>query len=233
MRAAILSDIHSNLPALQAVLHKVEELQISTLWCLGDIVGYGAFPNECIEIIRSRCSLVVAGNHDSGVIGTTSIENFNERAVSVIWWTRRELTAENLLYLEGLPLLLTHKSCTLVHASPSEPSAWRYVFSARLAEPEFRAFATRLCFIGHTHSPLIIAEDGSTKTATSDGRFVVNVGSVGQPRDGNPMAGFCIFDSTTGLFEIVRVPYAIEEAADAIRKAGLPESLARRLYHGT
>jgi diadenosine tetraphosphatase ApaH/serine/threonine PP2A family protein phosphatase len=233
MRAAILSDIHSNLPALQAVLHRVEELEISTLWCLGDIVGYGAFPNECIEIIRSRCSLVVAGNHDSGVIGTTSIQDFNERAVSAIWWTQRELTAGNLAYLTGLPLLHTHESCTLVHASPSEPSVWRYIYTARSAEVEFEAFATRFCFVGHTHIPVIIGEDASINRVTSEGRYIVNVGSIGQPRDGNPMAGFCVFDTVAGSVEIVRVPYAIEEAADAIRKGGLPEALARRLYYGT
>jgi diadenosine tetraphosphatase ApaH/serine/threonine PP2A family protein phosphatase len=233
MRAAILSDIHSNLPALQAVLRRVEDLQISTLWCLGDIVGYGAFPNECIEIIRSRCSLVVAGNHDSGVIGTTSIQDFNERAVSAIWWTQRELTAGNLAYLTELPLLHTYESCTLVHASPSEPSVWRYIFSARSAEVEFEAFTTRFCFVGHTHIPVIIGEDASINRVTSEGRYIVNVGSIGQPRDGNPMAGFCVFDSVAGSVEIVRVPYAIEEAADAIRKGGLPEVLARRLYYGT
>jgi len=233
MRAAILSDIHSNLPALRAVLHKVEELQITTLWCLGDIVGYGAFPNECTEIVRSRCSHVVAGNHDSGVIGSTSIQNFNEHAVSAILWTQRELTAENLSYLESLPLLLAHESCTLVHASPSEPSVWRYIFSARLAEEEFAGFSTRFCFIGHTHVPVIIGEDAPINQVTSDGRYITNVGSVGQPRDGDPKAAFCVFDSDTGHVEIVRVPYEIDEAANAIRKAGLPEPLARRLYYGT
>ena len=120
MRIAILSDIHSNLAALEAVIRKMDDLGISNSWCLGDIVGYGPFPNECLEIVRARCSLVVTGNHDSGVVGVTPVDDFNEYGLRAIYWTRGAMTAEHLEYLRGLPLSLTHESCTLVHASPFE-----------------------------------------------------------------------------------------------------------------
>lgn len=233
MRIAILSDIHSNLAALEAVLLKMDSLAISTVWCLGDIVGYGPFPNECVDIVRRRCSLVVTGNHDSGVVGVTPVDDFNENGLRAIFWTRGALAAEHLEYLRGLPLTLMHDSCTLVHASPADPSEWHYLHSVRGAVKNFRAFTTRICFIGHTHVPVVIGEDGTVNRFTDKGRYIVNVGSVGQPRDGDPLAAFGVYDSETGRYESVRVPYAIEKTAEAILKAGLPEHLARRLYHGT
>jgi diadenosine tetraphosphatase ApaH/serine/threonine PP2A family protein phosphatase len=233
MRIAILSDIHSNLAALEAILVKMDALGISTAWCLGDIVGYGPYPNECVEIVRTRCSLVVAGNHDSGVVGETSVDEFNEYGLRAIFWTRGALAAKHLEYLRGLPLSLTQDSCTLVHASPSEPSDWNYLHTVRGATKNFRSFATRLCFIGHTHVPMVIGEDGTVNRYAATGRYIINVGSVGQPRDGDPAAAFGIYDSSTGGYETVRVSYAIEKTAGAIVRAGLPEQLARRLYRGT
>jgi diadenosine tetraphosphatase ApaH/serine/threonine PP2A family protein phosphatase len=233
MRIAILSDIHSNLAALEAVIRKMDDLGISTAWCLGDIVGYGPFPNECLEIVRTRCSLVVTGNHDSGVVGVTPVDDFNEFGLRAIYWTRGALTAEHLEYLRGLPLSETHESCTLVHASPFEPSKWHYLHSIRGTAKSFHAFATRLCFIGHTHFPVVIGEDGTVNRFTAKGRYIINVGSVGQPRDGNPAAAFGVYDSDLGHYESVRVPYAIEKTAEAIVRAGLPEYLGQRLYQGT
>ena len=233
MRIAILSDIHSNLAALEAVIRKVDDLGISTAWCLGDIVGYGPFPNECMNIVRSRCSLVVTGNHDSGVVGVTPVDDFNEYGLRAIFWTRGALAAEHMEYLRGLPLTLVHESCTLVHASPFEASEWHYLHSVRGLAKNFNAFATRLCFIGHTHVPVIVGEDGNINRFALNARYIINVGSVGQPRDGNPAAAFGIYDSDSGNYEQVRVPYAIEKTAEAIKRAGLPEFLARRLYQGT
>ena len=216
MHIAILSDIHSNLAALEAVTRKMDDLGISTAWCLGDIVGYGPFPNECMEIVRTRCSLVVSGNHDSGVVGVTPVDDFNEYGLRAIYWTRGALAAGHLEYLRGLPLSVAQESCTLVHASPFEPSEWHYLHSARGTAKNFHAFTTRLCFIGHTHVPMVIGEDGSTNRFTAKGRYIINVGSVGQPRDGDPAAAFGVYDSDSGHYESLRVPYAIEKTAEAI-----------------
>lgn len=232
MRVAIVSDIHSNLSALEAVCSEIQSRGITAVWCLGDIVGYGAHPNQCLDIIRSRCSLIIAGNHDCGVAGTTPVDDFNEYALEAIYWTREELEAEHAEYLRGLPMMLTESSCTLVHASPFEPSEWHYVVSARGAAKNFAAFATRLCFVGHTHVPMVLGEKGTVNRYTKEGRFIVNVGSVGQPRDGDPAAAFSVYDINDGSYELVRVPYPVEMAALAIRDAGLPEELARRLYQG-
>jgi len=233
MQVAILSDIHSNLPALEAVISAIDERKIATVWCLGDIAGYGPFPNHCLAIVRARCSLVVSGNHDSGVIGRTPVDDFNEYGLRAIFWTRGALEPGHMAYLRELPLSLTHGDCTLVHASPFEPSDWHYLHTVRGATKNFRAFDTRLCFIGHTHVPVILGEDGTVNRYTAEGRYIINTGSVGQPRDGNPAAAFGVYDSDSGRYEGVRVPYAVEKTAEAILSAGLPEFLARRLYQGT
>jgi diadenosine tetraphosphatase ApaH/serine/threonine PP2A family protein phosphatase len=232
MRVAIVSDIHANLAALEAVCAEIKERGIATVWCLGDIVGYGAHPKQCIEIIRNLCTIVIAGNHDCGAVGSTSIDGFNRLALEAIYWTRAELADEHRDYLNGLPHTAAADVCTLVHASPFEPSAWHYLVSPRGASKNFIAFATRLCFVGHTHVPVVFGEDGSVNRYTTDGRHIINVGSVGQPRDGNPAAAFGVYDTDASRYEPVRVSYAIEKSAKSIIDAGLPESLAHRLYVG-
>lgn len=233
MRIAILSDIHSNLPALEAVMRTLEQRGAEEVWCLGDIVGYGPFPDECLNLVREKCSLVVAGNHDSGVAGTTPVDDFNQYGLEAIYWTRGALGSEQMAYIRGLPLTLAQGACTLVHASPFEPAEWHYLHSVRGAARNFQLFSTRLCFIGHTHIPVIFGEDGTINRFTAEGRYIINVGSVGQPRDGIPEASFGIYDSTTEQCELIRVPYPIEKTAEAILRAGLPGHLGRRLYHGT
>jgi diadenosine tetraphosphatase ApaH/serine/threonine PP2A family protein phosphatase len=232
MRIAVLSDIHGNLPALDAVFKWLDKSGITTVWCLGDIVGYGPFPNQCVEIIRNRCSLVVSGNHDSGVVGGTPVDDFNEYGLQAILWTKKELEGRHLEYLRALPLVLVHDSCTLVHASPLDPEAWHYVHTVRAGMKNFQAFTTPLCFIGHTHVPNIIREDGVADKFLRGARHIINVGSVGQPRDGDPSSAFGVYDSDDGSYELVRVPYAVKETASAIVNAGLPEYLAKRLYQG-
>lgn len=230
MRIAIISDIHANLPALEAVLEHAETLDVSAFWCLGDTVGYGPFPNECVSLVRDRCSIVLQGNHDSGLVGETNVEEFNRDGLKAILWSREIVTKENVAFLAKLPLKAIAEGVTLVHASPHNPGSWNYLLSLHAAQSAFEAFDTDLCFVGHTHVPGIIPE--KALPGRDGNRTIINVGSVGQPRDGNPAAAFVFFDSATGSYEIVRVSYDIQRTADAIRKAGLPDFLAKRLFQG-
>ena len=232
MRVAIISDIHSNLEALERTLEKIHELEPDRIYCLGDIVGYGPYPNECVTLVREQCTAVVQGNHDSGVIGTTPLEDFNSYGRKAIEWTRERITRAHRQYLESLPLTLKETNLTLVHASPNKPNEWMYVVTWPQAKEAFAAFKSRLCFIGHTHRPLIVGEDQSVDAFQKTGRFLINVGSVGQPRDGMKEASFGFLDTRAWTLEIIRVPYDIDRTAEAILKAGLPEYLARRLYLG-
>ncbi len=232
MRIAFISDIHGNLEALERTLEKIHELEPDRIYCLGDIVGYGPYPNECVTLVREQCTAVVQGNHDSGVIGRTSLDDFNSYGRAAIEWTTQRITRAHRQYLESLPLILMEGNLTLVHASPNKPDDWMYVVTWPQAKDAFAAFKSRLCFIGHTHRPLIIGEDQSLDAFQKTGRFLINVGSVGQPRDGFKEASFGFLDTRAWTCEIIRVPYNIERTAEAIMKAGLPEYLARRLYLG-
>jgi predicted phosphodiesterase len=239
MRLAVLSDIHSNLPALEAVLKQVTAAGVDTLCCLGDIVGYGPFPNECIALVREQAAAVVKGNHDSGVLGETPPTDFNSLGQRALLWTRDRITPDHLEYLRGLPMLTTVGPMTLVHSSPANPGSWTYVMTMDQAREGFRAFTTDVCCIGHTHVPVVIGEDLSINTfrapraiPSEPCKFLINVGSVGQPRDGDPRAAFGLLDTTAWTYELIRVEYDVEGTAAAILKAGLPEALARRLYRG-
>lgn len=232
MRIAVISDIHSNLPALQRSLEIIDKLSVDRIYCLGDTVGYGPAPNECVALVRERCSAVVKGNHDCGVIGEVPIDHFNTYGQSAIRWTRKHITKKNAEYLSALPLLCVDDDITLAHASPLNPADWRYIFSWPDAERSFAAFSTRLCFIGHTHIPVIVGEDGSVNMYRDGRRFLINVGSIGQARDGNARATFGLLDTTNQSFEILRLTYDIEATASAILKARLPDYLAHRLFLG-
>lgn len=232
MRIAVISDIHSNLTALQRTFETIHQLSVDRIYCLGDIVGYGPSPNECIALVRERCSAVVKGNHDCGAIGEVPIEHFNTYGQSAIRWTRKHLTKKNAEYLTSLPLLRVEDDITLAHASPLHPEDWRYIFSWPDAHRCFSAFSTRICFIGHTHIPVIVGEDGSVNRFRDGRRFLINVGSIGQARDGNPGATFGLLDSGRNSFEILRQQYDIEATASAILEARLPDYLAHRLFLG-
>jgi diadenosine tetraphosphatase ApaH/serine/threonine PP2A family protein phosphatase len=233
MLIAVISDVHGNLPALEEVLKKTEELKVDAVVCLGDTVGYGPYPNECVDLVRARCAVVLQGNHDSGLVGGTPIEDFNHYGLQAIQWTQTVVSQENKDYLAGLPYLQEFESTTLAHASPGDPDAWNYILTMRAAKDNFRSFTTRICFIGHTHAPVIIGEDQTVNTYTTDKRYIINVGSVGQPRDGNPAAAFGLYDSVSGTYKLIRVRYSVEETAKKIREIGLPEFLASRLFQGT
>lgn len=239
MRIAVMSDIHGNLPALEAVLARIGGLDADAVCCLGDVVGYGPFPNECLDLVRSRCSAVVKGNHDSGLIGETPTADFNQYGRRALAWTSTVITPEGLAWLRSLPVLTTVGPVTLVHASPADPGSWPYVLTMEDARGAFDALTTDVCCIGHTHVPVVIGEDLTinafrkhARTGTEKARYLINVGSVGQPRDGDPRAAFGFLDLTRWSYELIRVEYDVTKTADAIRAAGLPEPLAQRLVRG-
>jgi len=234
MRFAILSDIHSNLPALTKALANIKEQSVDTIYCLGDIVGYGSRPNECIDLIREKTSVCVLGNHDSAVINSSEIQYLPPEGRIAAVWTQKVLTQENRKFLSQLRYTCEMDIATLVHASPKNPENWTYVMDLDEAEIQFQYFSTRFCFIGHSHIPFVCGEDLRTMQLTKDStvRFLLNVGSIGQPRDGNPQLSFGILDTDAWSFEIIRAEYDIAQAARSIIDAGLPSILADRLFKG-
>jgi putative phosphoesterase len=232
MRIGLISDVHGNLPALETVLEALRDASVDTIFCLGDTVGYGPYPNECLALVREKCSVVLKGNHDSGLIGETSVEDFNQYGLKALLWSKERVTEENKEYLRELPFMVIRENITLAHASPLRPAEWSYILTLRAARVNFSAFTTTICFIGHTHVPVIINEDMSVGEFRKGTRCIINIGSVGQPRDGNPNACFAIYDTGEDTFALYRIPYDIQKTADAIVAAGLPEYLARRLFHG-
>ncbi|MBI4417715.1 MAG: metallophosphoesterase family protein [Ignavibacteriales bacterium] len=232
MKLAILSDIHSNFEALTAALEIVKQSDVDEIVCLGDVVGYGANPNECIELVQRRCSLVLMGNHDQAAVALEMAEYFTTHARSAAHWTAGQLTPEHGAYLRGLPYTGERNGVFLVHASPWEPVEWHYILSGYDARKAFKHFAERICFVGHSHIAGVFAETSRARTVGRDDRFIVNVGSVGQPRDGNPRLSFGIFDSERWEYENIRADYDIDGARQKILDAGLPVILAERLVRG-
>lgn len=232
MRIAVVSDIHSNIQALTRAFSVIDERAVDSVYCLGDIVGYGGNPNECVELIRKRANLCVLGNHDMAALDPAHAEYFSRPGRTAIEWTHSILTPDNLQFLSSLPYRASADPCTLVHAGPLDPEQWQYVLSLQVAKLQFPAFATQICFIGHTHVPAVCGEDLKTFVLKKEKRFLINVGSVGQPRDGNPQLSFGLLDTDAWKYENVRAPYEIDKAALAIRTQGLPSTLATRLYQG-
>ncbi len=245
IRYAILSDIHGNLEALTAVLDDAAAEEARALLCLGDLVGYGADPVACLERVGEQATMVVAGNHEWGALGLMDLDWFNPVARAAALWTRERLDDDHGRYLEGLPLRATVEEATLVHASPRHPDEWDYLLSAEDGFEVFGDFPTRLCFIGHSHCPGVWSLGSSgpeheaalpsprAKVKVEDGRrYLINVGSVGQPRDRDPRAAYGIWDRDERSVTIRRVEYDRRRAADKIVAAGLPRSLAARLAHG-
>jgi diadenosine tetraphosphatase ApaH/serine/threonine PP2A family protein phosphatase len=240
VRYAILSDIHGNYEAFTAVLEAIGEMEIDSILCLGDVVGYGANPNEVAELTRERADVATKGNHDHAAVDPAEEAYFNPWAVQAIQWTRNELTEENLEYLRGMPYESFLPDVRLVHASPGEPRRWRYVLSPQAAAREFSAFEESFCFIGHSHVPMIVLRTEVGTSELLDGevalpagaRVLINVGSVGQPRNGDPRASFAVLDLEDRSARLVRVEYDLQTARKKIIDAGLPRFLGDRLLLG-
>lgn len=241
MKFGIISDIHGNLEALQVVLQEIKKEDCNEIIFLGDIVGYGANPNECIELLRQERVVGVAGNHDYAVLNKTSIKNFNPYAQAAILWTQKILTKESLWYLDAFLLVNKSYPFHIVHSSPDDPGDWYYLFTIEDIIPQFNFFSYPVCLVGHTHIPFVVAKrnDGKIEIIkenkfelNSGWQYIINVGSVGQPRDQNPQASFAIYDTKTNIFEIRRIDYDIKTAADKIINANLPPILAERLFYG-
>lgn len=247
MRIAILSDVHGNLEALEAVLADAQARGYDRLLCLGDIVGYGSDPEACIGRIREvvwhsdGVDAVVKGNHDAATANGID-DDFNPAAREAVRWTREHLSDETLAWLKGLPMTLESSGLFLVHASPHKPEEWIYVTTYDEALDAFLAFPQKAAFIGHSHVPFHVLTDTAYTRIEKDDReklqmmsgfrYLINVGSVGQPRDGDPRACYEMLDLEEEILERIRVPYPVEIAAEKIRRAGLPLFLADRLSKG-
>ena len=242
MRIALLSDVHGNLPAFEAVLADVEEQAAEETWCLGDLVGYGAEPDDCVQLARDRCDLSLAGNHDLVVTGEIPISDFSTSAAAAARWTQETISDETMTYLKGLKPKDTEREPALYHASPRDP-VWEYVLSTWQADECFDLMDARVAAVGHSHVALWFRRedegkvagstaDAGTELDLSGGRWLLNPGGVGQPRDGDPRAAWLLLDTSTWTAEWRRVEYPIDEAARAIEDAGLPRVLAERLYSG-
>jgi diadenosine tetraphosphatase ApaH/serine/threonine PP2A family protein phosphatase len=245
MRYLVMSDIHANLVALEAVLEDAEGTY-DKVWCLGDIVGYGPNPNECVETIRYLDGLAIAGNHDWAVMGRLDIDHFNSDARKALLWTRSVVTEGNKRYLDQLEVsLVEEEDFTLVHGSPRYP-VWEYLLYPEVAQVNFSHFATPYCLVGHTHSPVIFLEtqeepkrylletpqfnDGPRPLPAA--RMILNPGSVGQPRDGDPRAAYGILDTEDGTFDFRRVMYDVEETQQRMITLGFAPRLVARLGLG-
>lgn len=240
MRYAILGDVHANLEALEAALGFLADQAIDRYLQVGDIVGYGADPSACIRILRELGTVAVAGNHDWAVVGKLDVSCFNQFAREAVEWTRSVLTREELRYLEELRLVeVFEEEITLVHATPDQPELFDYILTPFDAQRAFEAFGTRVCFVGHSHVPAIFVQDGAIRMVGEGDvvlqdrrRALVNVGSIGQPRDDNPMLAVGIYDTATKAFQLPRIPYDVSRAAAKIAEVGLPGLLGERLYLG-
>lgn len=232
MRIAIISDIHSNLEALEKSLEIIATRGVDEIVCLGDIIGYGANPNECISLIRNATPYILLGNHDEAAIRLSQTEYFNPFARIAAEWTNSVLTEENKSFVENLQFTEKRNGLFFVHASPHEPEEWHYILSPADAQYNFQYFLEPICFVGHSHVPGIFCDDIWTREVIQGKKFIVNIGSIGQPRDHDWRLSFGIFDTETWQYENVRSEYNVQAASDKIRKAGLPKALADRILVG-
>ena len=242
MRIAIISDIHANLEALEAVLARIEGEHVDQIACLGDVVGYGASPDECCSLVREKCRFTLLGNHDAAVTGAMDEAYYYDAAKVALRWTREHLNEANYKWLYGLPYTRLDGDLGFYHSAPIMPSGFFYVVQTSEAQTHGQIFERlrSISFIGHAHLTTIFGLtprkvkscDAKQVSLKDEMRFIANVGSVGQPRDRDPRACFAVWDSGENRFQHIRVEYDIETAATKILAAGLDEKFAKRLYLG-
>jgi predicted phosphodiesterase len=239
MRYAVIADIHANLEAFEVVLADTKEQKCTHYCCLGDVVGYNANPKECLDIVRSMGMPCVKGNHDEYCSSEEDLEGFNPHAAEAVNWTRRQLSPEDRKWLRDLKYVRLVASFSIVHATLDGPQRWGYVFDKLAAAASFTYQNTAVCFFGHTHVPVAFVRDSMVRGGTYSKfkvepgkKYFVNVGAVGQPRDGNPKSGYVIYDMNEGTIELRRLDYDIPKAQQKIMEAGLPQRLADRLALG-
>ena len=241
MRVAVISDIHANLHALHSVLAAIDAEAPDAVWCLGDLVGYGARPNECCSIVRERADVCLVGNHDLVALGGISIEDFNPEAAAAARWTQEALDAESRSFLESLSPSAALEHAQLFHASARDP-VWEYVLTDEAALATLVLTTAPVVLVGHSHVALTISRDrglaagglapAGTEHAIEDTRRLLNPGSVGQPRDGDPRAAWLLLDFDARFASFRRVAYPIQETQRELLEAGLPHALAGRLAVG-
>ncbi len=243
MRYLVLSDIHSNLEAFQTVLDDAGP--VDRVWCLGDVVGYGPDPNACVELLRERPHLCIAGNHDWATLGKLDLRDFNPDAREANLWNRKQLAPDNLAYLEALPEILVEGRFTLIHGSPRHP-IWEYIIYPSTARVNFEHFDTPYCLAGHTHTPVIFRLEDANAEGAAEAlppavnepmvlgaeRLIINPGSVGQPRDGDPRASYALVDDEAMTIEHHRVAYPVEKTQSKMMEHNLPLRLVLRLGYG-
>jgi predicted phosphodiesterase len=239
MRYAVIADIHANLEAFEVVLADTKEQKCTHYCCVGDVVGYNANPKECLDIVRSMGMPVVKGNHDEYCSSEEDLEGFNPHAAEAVNWTRKQLGKEDRQWLRDLKYVRLVASFSMVHATLDGPQRWGYVFDKLAAAASFTYQNTSVCFFGHTHVPVAFVRDSVVRGGTYSKfrvepgkKYFVNVGAVGQPRDGNPKAGYVVYDLNEGTIELRRLDYDIPKAQKKIMEAGLPQRLADRLALG-
>jgi diadenosine tetraphosphatase ApaH/serine/threonine PP2A family protein phosphatase len=243
VKYGILGDIHANLSALRAVLERFRAQRVDRILSVGDVVGYGAAPTECIALLREVGARVVKGNHDAACVHELDLAYFNAYARAAVAWTRTQISREDCTWLAQLPLTLDLEDCSVAHGTYSKPERFDYVQGERDAEASLDMLPTPVCFVGHSHVPIALVrlEDDPLRTARAEGletdlsdvhRALINVGSVGQPRDDDPRAAYAVYDVEEQRVVIERVRYDIDVEARRIRAAGLPPVLADRLFHG-
>ena len=234
-----MGDIHSNLDAFEATLDDAKSQNVTRYLCVGDVIGYNADPVPCLDrIIEMQCTTVL-GNHDHYCSSETELDDFHPLAAEVIEWTRKQLSQNHISFLQDLSLVKRVSGFTLVHSTLDMPEKWGYVFDEFEAAANFSYQSTPLCFHGHTHVPVVFERQKRVTRSrftrldvTAGSHYFINVGSVGQPRDGDPRAAYCIYDTESRSVELRRITYDVTKAQEKILKAGLPERLAKRLQFG-
>jgi predicted phosphodiesterase len=235
---AVISDIHANLEALETCLKKIDEIKPDKLVCLGDLVDYCAEPNECVELVKSRADVVVVGNHDRAQIDYSLVEDFTENAYISSVHTRSVIKPQHVEYFKTLPYTYSTEDLLFVHASPRKPEEFDYIVTSAEAKENFKYFREQICFIGHSHYPCIFEQAGGlsswieTGNLNKEKRYIINVGSVGQPRDGDYRACFGLFDMKKFTFKHVRLDYPVQLTSNKIINEGLPVHLAERILVG-